>query len=282
MAAFSTLSLDRLAGFVLDLDGVVYTGSALVAGVREFLAALRRRGRRILFLTNNSRESVAEVHERLARLGLEARPEEVLTALELLGEHIRDRHGPTRVLAIGTPVLAEILARAGHQVVSLEEYDGAAAVAVGCDVTFDYAKLTAAARAVARGAAFVACNLDMRLPIEDGTFLPGCGAIAEAIAAAAGVRPEVVGKPSPTLFVMALRRLGLRPGETAMIGDSLASDIAGGRGAGMVTIWLAPSGGVVEGAAAGSPGPDLTAHSFHELLQMLEGAGGREGPGSSG
>ena len=70
-------------------------------------------------------------------------------------------------------------------------------VVVGNDFDFSYERLTAAARAVAAGAPFVTPNIDPRLPVEDGDFLPGCGAIVEAVAAAAGVRPLVVGKPEP-------------------------------------------------------------------------------------
>ena len=70
-------------------------------------------------------------------------------------------------------------------------------VVVGNDFDFSYERLTAAARAVAAGAPFLTPNLDPRLPVENGDFLPGCGAIVEAVAAAAGVRPIVVGKPEP-------------------------------------------------------------------------------------
>src|SRR5438876_169665 len=98
------------------------------------------------------------------------------------------------------------------------------------------------ARAVAGGAAFLTPNLDPRLPVEGDDFLPGCGAIVEAVAAAGCVRPLVVGKPEPPLFELALARMQLEPAEAAMVGDSVDSDIRGARRVGLTAVLLAPKG----------------------------------------
>ena len=47
--------LGEMGGFVFDLDGCVWTGEVLVPGAADVLALLRKRGRRVSFLTNNSR-----------------------------------------------------------------------------------------------------------------------------------------------------------------------------------------------------------------------------------
>ena len=114
----------------------------------------------------------------------------------------------------------------------------AQAVVVGNDPAFDFGRLRAASRAVAGGAAFFAVNMDARFPVAEDQFDPGCGALAEAIAVAAGVRPISIGKPNPPLFEVTIARLGYCAAEAAMVGDNLPSDIAGGRAAGMLTIWL--------------------------------------------
>ena len=258
------MDLDAVRGFIFDLDGCVYTGNQLVPGVQAVLQELRATGRRILFLTNNSREDGGELQAKLVRLGVSASREEVLSAVEIAGTFVRDRFGPSPVLAIGSETLRRLLAEAGHRVVPLEAYRDARAVVVGHDFEFDYAKLTAASRAVAGGAGFVAVNLDARLPVEGGDFYPGCGTIAEAVARAAGARPEVVGKPMPHIFQVALTRLGVAPQEAAMVGDSLVSDVRGAQAAGLRTIWLAPPG-----AIASEGQPDLTIRAFGDLHGRL-------------
>ena len=258
------MDLRSLRAFIFDLDGCVYTGNTLVPGVQAFLQELREKDRRILFLTNNSREAGEELQAKLARLGILATREEILSAVEIVGPLIRDRFGPSPILVIGGETLRRLLAEAGHSLVPLEAYGEARVVVLGHDFDFDYQKLTAASRAVASGAAFLAVNVDPRLPVEDGEFYPGCGTLAEAVAAASGVKPEVVGKPMPHIFRVALHRLGVPADEAAMVGDSLTSDVQGAQAVGLKTIWLAPPG-----AALGDVRPDLTIRDFTEVLGRL-------------
>ena len=177
------------------------------------------------------------------RLGVEAAVHEVLTPLEILGEIIATHWGPSRVLAIGGPELEQAALDGGHTLVPIEQWKEAQVVVVGNDFGFSYERLTAAARAAAAGAHFVTPNIDPRLPLEDGDFLPGCGAIVEAVAAAAGVRPLVVGKPEPPLFELALKRMGLTEQDAVMVGDSVDSDVRGARRVGMTAVLFAPEGG---------------------------------------
>src|SRR5262249_56612255 len=111
----------------------------------------------------------------------------------------------------------------------VDDWRGGRGGGVGNDFAFTYERLTAAAGAVAGGAAFLTPNIDPRLPLEDGDFLPGCGAVVESVATAAGVRPLVVGKPEPPLFELALMRMGVKETEAVMVGDSVDSDVRGAR-----------------------------------------------------
>lgn len=260
------MKLAGLSGFAFDLDGCIWTGAVLLPGADEFLAALRKRGKRVVFLTNNSRELPESVAAKLNGLGVEANPREVLTALELLGGEIARRFGRTDVLALGVDEMVQALRAHGHRVVPPGRWREARVVAVGNDPTFDYARLKAASQAVSAGARLVAVNVDPRLPLENGAFDPGAGALAEAVAVASGVRPLVVGKPRPLIFKTALERLRCRAREAAMVGDSLRSDIRGGRAAGMLTVWVAPRGAKTQGGIR----PHLRVTSLTELLGLFE------------
>jgi HAD superfamily hydrolase (TIGR01450 family) len=252
-------ALREMRGLVFDLDGCVWTGEVLTPGAGEVLALIRRQGKGLCFLTNNSRARARTMQAKLERLGVEAKEGEVLTPLEILGEVVAQRWGPSRVLAIGGPELAAVLVEAGHSLVPVDAYRDATVVVVGNDFDFSYERLTAAARAVDAGAAFVTPNIDPRLPMEDGQFLPGCGAIVEAVASAAGARPIVIGKPEPPLFELALQRMGLTVDEAAMVGDSIDSDVRGARRVGMTAVLFAPKGG-----------PDGVAHYVVKSMPQLK------------
>jgi HAD superfamily hydrolase (TIGR01450 family) len=249
--------LGAMRGFVFDLDGCVWTGEVLVAGAADVLALLRAQGRQVSFLTNNSRARAGTLQAKLTRLGVQATEREVLTPLEILGEVITTHWGPSRVLAIGGPELEQAVLDGGHSLVGVGQYRDASVVVVGNDFALSYERLTAAARAVAGGAHFLTPNIDPRLPLEDGDFLPGCGAIVEAVAAAAGARPLVIGKPEPPLFELALGRMGLTVKEAVMVGDSVDSDVRGARRIGLTAVLFAPEGG-----------PDGVAH--HVVRSMAE------------
>jgi HAD superfamily hydrolase (TIGR01450 family) len=263
--------LERLRGFVFDLDGCVWTGNVLSPGAGETLAALRAAGRRLAFISNNSRATGADLAARLRGLGVSVADADVLTPLDIIGRVIAEAYGRSRVLVMGADELAQAVARGGHEILEVKRYREAGVVVVGNDFDLSYERLTWAARAAAAGAPIVTPNVDPRLPIENGEFLPGCGAIVGAVALAAGVAPVLVGKPEPPLFRIALERLGLAAGETAMVGDSVPSDITGGRGVGMPTVLYAPAGAseraVRASERAEASAADVVVASFDELAR---------------
>jgi 4-nitrophenyl phosphatase len=230
--------LRDLRGFALDLDGTIWEGPSLLPGAAELVADLRGAGLGVVFASNSSRHASGVLRWRLEELGIVATAEEMLAALDLAGEEVRRRLGPSRALSIGTDELDEILSSCGHTIVPDKDWKNAQAVVVGIDPDFSYDRLRAAARAVAAGASFFAVNMDSRYPVGPGEFDPGCGSLAEAIAVASGVRPIGIGKPESPFFRVAIERLACSPDQAAMVGDSTASDMEGGRAAGMFTIWL--------------------------------------------
>lgn len=58
-------------GFICDMDGVMYHGSRLLPGAKEFVEWLTQNNKKFLFLTNSSERSPRELSEKLSRLGLD-------------------------------------------------------------------------------------------------------------------------------------------------------------------------------------------------------------------
>lgn len=85
----------------------------------------------------------------------------------------------------------------------------------------------------------------------------------EAVAAAAALRPLVIGKPEPPLFELALSRMGLAAEDAGMVGDSVDSDIRGARRVGLTAVLFAPKGGL-DGVA------HYMVKSMPQLRRLLE------------
>jgi HAD superfamily hydrolase (TIGR01457 family) len=265
-ARLVSLPLRELRGYLVDLDGVVYTGDEVIPGAPEFFKLLRERGTPFLLITNNSSRRAEQFAEKLTDMGIPVRPAEVLTSAQATAEFLAAQAGPgSRAFVIGEEGLRSCLERAGFELVDDTAVDY---VVVGLDRGFNYAKLTTAIRAVAAGARFVGSNPDVSLPVEDG-LIPGAGAFQAAISAATGVKPLIVGKPEPPMIEIGLRLLGCGPAEAGMIGDRLDTDIAGGQRVGMATILVLTGVSTATEAAALAVPPDYVLPDLVELGRRL-------------
>lgn len=251
---------------LLDLDGVVYAGSAAIPGAVEAVEAARAAGMRITFVTNNASRTPATVAAHLSALGVPADESDVVTAAQaaatLLGTFVPP---PGPVLVTGTEGLREALAAAGYASVA-SAADRPAAVVQGYDDTLTYADLTEAALAVRAGAVWVACNLDATIPSERG-LLPGNGALVAFVAHAAGRRPDAAaGKPERALHDEAVRRSGaVRP---LVVGDRLDTDVEGAVRAGCDSL-LVLTGVTDEAALLAAPEGRRPAYVGLDLRALL-------------
>jgi len=229
---------DRLfAGYALDLDGTVYLGDAALPGAVEAIHRLRSSGCGVVFVTNKPLETAADYAAKLTRLGVPCDAADVVTATDALLRYLAVKHPSSRILAVAEPTLQTALCDAGHPLTC--QPAEADVVVVSFDRTFDYAKLTAAYRAVRlHGAALVATNPDPYCPTPDGG-LPDCAAMLAAIEACTGARAEAVtGKPSEHIVEAILDRLGVTPSDTAMVGDRLTTDVAMAERTGMASVLV--------------------------------------------
>lgn len=222
--------------FLFDLDGVFYKGkeSRVKIGGTRAIEAVRRRGRKLLVLTNNSTDAADTVASRLAEYQIPILPREILTSGLLTAEYLLKKYGRVKYFMIGEPGLEAELGKAGHARV---EGADARVVVVGLDRSLTYDKLDRAAAAVRSGAPIVATHAARLYMYKDGPAM-ATGPIVKALEYATGRRATVLGKPSPLMFKMALERAGCKPREAVMIGDQLDTDVDGAARAGIQSILV--------------------------------------------
>jgi HAD superfamily hydrolase (TIGR01457 family) len=252
--------LEGVSALIVDLDGVVWLGKRPIEGAAEALRRLEESGKRIAFLTNNSTLSRRDCIRRLGKMGI--RTERVITSSYGAALWVA-REGRGRVYAIGERGLREELRLAGHELVGEGEAEGATHVVVGLDRRLNYGKLAAGMRAILSGAKFIATNRDCSFPTEEG-LLPGAGAVVSFLEAATSRPPDVViGKPEPFLVELALKELGSKRGETALIGDRMDTDVVVGKRMGLLTILVLTG---VSKEPHGRQRPDLVVKNLSDLL----------------
>lgn len=258
--------VDEFDGFLVDLDGVVWVGRELVPGSAEALRELREAGKEIVFVTNNPGRPPATYVERLRAAGIPVAEGRVVTAGLATARLATERLGRgAGAFVIGAPAFHEAVADAGLALLEGKAARGAGGVLVSGHREFDYEELLTATLALQGGAKLFATSRDPTLPMPDGAW-PGTGSVLAAVETASGARAEIGGKPEPHLFEQA-RALLDGAERVAMVGDRLASDIAGGHRAGLTTILVLSGASSREDAEGADPTPDLILDDLTGLLR---------------
>lgn len=257
---------DSFDGFLVDLDGVVWVGREMVPGSAEALHDLHEAGKEVVFVTNNPGRPASTYAERLRAMGIQAADDRVVTAGAATAHLAASRVGSgATAFAIGAAAFHESVAEAGLRLLEGEAGREADAVLVSGHRGFDYEELLTATLALQNGAALFATSRDPTLPMPDGAW-PGTGAVLAAVETASGARAEVGGKPERHLFDEA-RALIEGAERVAMVGDRIASDIEGGRRAGLATILVLSGATSAEEAGGADPAPDHVVADLSALLR---------------
>jgi HAD superfamily hydrolase (TIGR01450 family) len=196
---------------------------------------------------------------------VEVGEERIVTAGMVTARLAGEAAGPGGgAFVIGAPALKEMVAASGAMLLEGEAAREAGVVVVSGHRDFDYGELLTAKLALDAGAALLATSHDPTMPMPGGDW-PGTGSILAAVETASGRSAAIGGKPEGHLFEMALAAIG-GDGRVAMVGDRVASDIEGGRRAGLETILVLSGAGSRADAEAADPRPD---HVVDDLAGLL-------------
>jgi len=259
--------VDRYSSFLLDMDGVIYIHTHPIADAVTFIDLLRKMGRKILFLTNNSKYTRRQYVQKLAAMGIECDETEIMTSSTATAAFLDENYelqGRTAYM-IGGEGLREELSRTGLHLLDEEEGKRAEYVIVGWDTELTFDKLKTACLALHAGSQFIATNADATFPSPEGLW-PGAGSIVAALERAAGREALVVGKPNIYMMQAALSLVGSKADSTLIIGDRLETDILGGWRAGLDTCLVLTGVARREDTEGFQPRPDIIVDSLLELL----------------
>jgi HAD superfamily hydrolase (TIGR01450 family) len=213
-AAFASASL-----WIVDLDGVVWLSGKPIGDVQGAIATLRSRGIRVVFATNNSAPTTAELLSRLDAFGVSAGESDLISSAGAAASLVEPGQ-PVRVL--GESGLLEALERRG---VEIREEGRSGIAVIGWSRSFDFDSLASIASAARSSGRLVATNEDPTHPTPEG-LLPGAGALLAAVTTASGVRPEVAGKPHSAMVQLMSSKFGFDVGDRSvvMVGDQPRTD----------------------------------------------------------
>lgn len=286
--------------FLFDCDGVLWSGDHLFPGTVPTLEMLRKKGKQVVFVTNNSTKSRQDYKKKLEGMGIPANVEEVFGSSYSASIYI------SRILPQSHPELKEknkvfVIGEAGIEAeldsenvphiggtdpsfrreVVPEDYRLMAAgdpsildpnvgvVLVGLDFHYNYFKMCLAFQYIRRGAIFLATNVDSTLP-SAGSLFPGAGSMSAPLVKMLGREPVALGKPSQAMMDAIEGKFKFDRSRACMVGDRANTDIRFG-----LEGKLGGTLGVLTGVSTKEEfleGDARPAFYVDELGDLLEGA----------
>jgi len=280
-------ALRGVRALLLDLDGVIVVAGKAVPGSVEAIAELERRRMPYRIVTNTSLVSRVTLSRYATSVGSRIPPERFQSALSASAAFSATTFPGEPLYVLTSPDGRTEFD--GQHLLSNDEASepGArvAAVIVGdSPEELTHANLNLAFRLVRNGARLIGMHRNPWWLTPDGPTLDS-GAYLTGLEFATGVRAQIIGKPAPAFFSIAVDALRsdlangggrLRRPEIAMVGDDIQTDVLAGQRAGLRGVFvLTGKHGLDEvarlrGNARGVREPHAVASSLAEVVAALD------------
>ncbi|KAI0033019.1 2-phosphoglycolate phosphatase [Vararia minispora EC-137] len=286
--------IDKYDTWLFDCDGVLWKGDTLVDGAKEVLDILRKRGKNVLFVTNNATKSRRNYKKKFDVLGIQADVDEVFGsayASAVYVSTIMKLPQDKKVFVVGMGGLEEELREEGVSFIGgtdpafntltppserIVTDPSVAVVLVGLDMSINYYKLSVAMRYLHSNpeVAFLASNADSTYPSDKG-LLPGAGAVLAPLRTVLGDArpPTIIGKPNRHMLDAIKAKHNFDSKRTIMVGDRLNTDIEFGQSGGLATLLVLTgiaSEDDLTGPNRSSTIPDFVTPSIGDLRSAVQ------------
>nr|XP_043610347.1 phosphoglycolate phosphatase 2 [Erigeron canadensis] len=282
---------DSVDAFLFDCDGVIWKGDTLIDGVPHTLDMLRSKGKKLVFVTNNSSKSRRQNALKFQSLGISVTEEEIFSSSFAAAMYLKINGFPPekKVYVIGGEGILEELKLAGFtglggpedgkKTVELKsntlfEHDkSVGAVVVGIDPYINYYKLQYGTLCIREnpGCIFIATNRDATGNMTDLQEWPGAGCMVAAVCGSTQKEPIVVGKPSTFLMDFLQKKYDIPTSKMCMVGDRLDTDILFGQNAECKTLLVLS--GVTNQSTLQDPSnhiqPDFYTNQISDIFDLL-------------
>ena len=234
----------------------------------DFLSAIKARGGRYLYLTNNSSKSVDKYVEKMNRVHIPAVSEDFFTSTDAACVYLRQNYHGNKIYALGTASFRNQLMNAGFPITDHLE-DDIDCLLMGFDTELTFKKLEDACILLGRGVQYLATNPDWVCPTAYG-YVPDCGSVSQMLFNATKRKPYFIGKPEPAIALLAIEKAGYQPEDAVLIGDRIYTDIACGVNAGITTVLVFSGETTREDWEKSEIKPAFTCQSIADIYEMIK------------
>ena len=245
---------------LIDIDGVLRSGSFLLPGTQAFIHFLRENAFPFCLLSNSTKTGREDLIPFFEERGIQV-DFPIITALDVTKAYLETHYHSAKVFAIPSAFKwLDILPRENPEVIVVGDLGPG----------FTYPVLNEMLRDLMAGAELLAMQQNPFGRNEQGHYLDA-GSFIAALEYGSGKKAKLLGKPSPSYFDAALKLIGSSINSPfVMIGDDLKVDVHAAMqlgGTGILMLTGKTSKAMLE--AQQECRPDLVAENLSEVIQWI-------------
>ena len=230
--------MEQYDNFILDCDGVIYSGNSILPNSEKTIELLRQRGKNVYFFTNTCTRTRETTQEKFKKCGFNANIDEIFTSTYITSKLIPQ---DWKVLTVGVPDMHQELLNQGVNAVLLEDQHELLhehienleidpeirAIVFGYDPTFSVYRLGIVANYLADpNVKFIVTNEDIYDNVG-GRREPETGSLLASVVAITGRQPDIIGgKPNTAMFdILRQANPNIKRSRTVIFGDRSNTDL---------------------------------------------------------
>ncbi|KAK6191961.1 hypothetical protein SNE40_003526 [Patella caerulea] len=243
--------ISEMDNFLFDCDGVLWNGRGAIPGSVDTIAHLKRLGKKVYYITNNSSSSREDYQKKCLKYGFDAEVVDIVCTAYVGALYLHNNNFKGKVYVVGNPAMGKELDKFNIRHIGIgpdemvndddnmnnssrvEEWlktqldPEVNCVFVGFDAHINYIKILKAASYLQReNCLFLGTNEDGHYPTQDSDIvIPGTGTMVEAVSLPSRKKPLIIGKPETTMFDTLSQANNLDPARSMMVGDRMNTDI---------------------------------------------------------
>lgn len=225
------MSLNKIKGVLLDLNGVVFSETDLLPGALKFIEKLESSSMPFRYITNTTTMSQTGLAAHLHKIGLKINAEYILSPVQATVSWLKKNNKKSIHLVIEDELKADF------REFNTDHTNPDVVIIGDIGERWNFRIMNKLFEMLMYGADLVALHKG-RYWQKKGALHLDIGAIVAGLEYATGHQATVIGKPSHSFYEIALDELGLPAGQVVMIGDDIEADVGGAQEMGMQAILV--------------------------------------------
>lgn len=243
--------MEKYDNFILDCDGVIYSGNSMLPNSEKTIELLREHGKNLYYLTNTCTRTREMTQQKFKKCGFDANLDEIFTSTfitsqlipkdwKVLSVGVRDMHTELVNQGVNAVQLDDQHELLHEHIENLEIDPDIRAIVFGYDPSFSVYRLGIVANYLADpNVKFIVTNEDIYDSVG-GRREPETGSLLASVCAITGRQPDIIGgKPNTAMFdILRAANPSIKRSRTVIFGDRENTDLQFGMNCGISSVHV--------------------------------------------